>query len=84
MSQEEKFQEYESKAIQTLRYPRALARVLRDQAELNDGYANAHANSGSVWPTADGGHILKKDVYANTAKMFRDAADIFDPPKPCK
>ena len=82
MNEEEKLQEYESKAIQVLRHPCALARVLREQAELNEGYANAHANSGSVWPTSDGGYVFKKDVYANKAKAFREAADIFDPPKP--
>lgn len=84
MSEEEKekkLQEYERDAIKILWYPRALARVLRSEAESAEGWSNAHANSGSVWPTADGGHVLKKDVYASKAKMFREAADIFNPPK---
>lgn len=81
MSEEEKFQEYEINAIKMLWYPHALARVLRNRAELAEGWAKAHADGESVWPTKDGGWIPKRDVYANKAKMFRAAADIFDPPK---
>ncbi len=80
---EKRFEEYEKSAIQIIRYPIALARVLRREAESAEEWSNAHKDGLSYTQKQDkdGNWITKRDAYAAKAKMLRDAADIFDPPK---
>lgn len=68
--------------MKVLGRPRYLARVLREESKSADEWANAHADkeSYSHRVNADGSPMTKHDVYAAKAKMFRAAADIFDPP----
>lgn len=74
--------EARSAVMTAIRKPKFLARVLREEAESAEGWANAHADKTSYThrKDANGNWITKHDSYMSKAKMLRDAANIFDPP----
>ncbi len=56
--------------------PLFLARLLKEQADSADEWAEAHAD-GTSWTIKNKIPIRKKDSYAEKALMLRKAADIF-------